>query len=711
MIKRATKKIISIFLVLIISLSVLPNFSVVTFAADGIQMRLEKLKEQFPDGMYWNHRVSAESDKIENILKNMDESYADSVTGYPCASHKYGAGYGDYDCNYFDEGYQCHGFAARLFYKIFGIRQSTLEEIDRRVYEIQPGDLVRLKNNTHSGIVLSVSGLRFTVAECNVVDLGGTPSCEISWGRSCSITDITYYVHAPNYEQVKNDTNWKSFESKMNVGNGFYSAIVNTKSNLALTVDSSNNVVVKSFTSAANQMWKFTRFSNGSYKITSCLNGLALDLEGASSAARVNVSVKAFNDSSGQKWAFYGNGSKLYLSADCSRSVLCLENGAYSEGTNAVVTEKINHAAQMFKLVKMNPPSASVISATGGINTASFSWTKASDTSSFNLEIYREGSLYKSYKKLTVTSGKLTLPAGNYSARIYSNNSFTSVTGNTAYFTVSDKNVLGKTAKVVSEQSTDALRLTWTSVPGATGYRIYYQSGDSWKAAATTAKTSHTFSGLPAGTKYTFAIRAYLISGGKVTWAPTYTTFTAATKTNSPAKLTATQSTNAIKLSWSAVKNADGYRIYYKTSSSWTEHSTTTALTKTFSNLPSAKAYTFAVRPYIKTTVGTVDGNYRSIQTATQPAAPKLSLEDVRNVSANIIWKTVEGADGYQVFYKLDNTSYTLINDFDSDKRGVAISAMDYNTYYTFAVRAYVIAGGKRIYGPHSTVRFRAVYL
>lgn len=711
MLKGTTKKLTSLLLILIICLSLLPSFSMDAFAADGIEMRLELLKDEFPDGMYWNHRVSSESDKIENILKNLDESYADNVTPYPCTAHGYEASKGSYDCNYFDEGYQCHGFAARLFYRIFGVRQSTLEEIDRRLYEIQPGDLVRLKNNTHSAIVLSVNGLRFTVAECNVAQVGGVPSCEISWGRSCSITDITYYVHAPNYETVKSDTSWKSFQSKLNEGSSFYGAIVNTKSNLALTVSSSsgNNVSAAAFTGSANQMWKFTRLSNGSYKVISCLNGLSLDATG--NGARVNVSGKGFNDTVGQRWGIYGSGTKLFLSPDSSSSVICLENGEYSSGTNVIISEKIDHGAQIYTLVKKSPPQPSVLKAVSGVNTVSLSWTKGENTSTFNLDIFREGSLYKSYKKVAVTSGKLTLPAGNYSAVIYSSNAFATTEGNTAYFTVSDKNILGKTAKVETAQSTSAIKLSWTSVPGATGYRIYYRKGDSWKAAATTTKTTHTFSGLPSGTIYTFAVRAYLISGNEVTWAPTYTTFTAATKTNAPAKLTAAQSTSAIKLTWSAVKNADGYRLYYKNSSGWVYHSATTSTTKTFTNLPSGKKYTFAVMPVIKTTTGYVKGDYRSIQTATKPAAPKLSLEDVKGLKANIIWKTIEGADGYQVFYKLDDTDFKLINDFGSDKRGVGISEMDYNVYYTFAVRAYVNVGGARVYGPHTQVRFRAVYL
>ncbi len=711
MIKRTAEKTLSVLLALIICLSLLPTVSFTAFAADGIQMRLEKLKEEFPDGMYWNHQVKTESDKIANILKNYDERYADSITNNPCTDHSYPVGRGSYDCNYFDGGYQCHGFAARLFYKIFGIRQSTLPTIENKVMNIQPGDLVRLKNNTHSGIVLSVSGLKFTIAECNIADSGEFPSCEIKWGRTCSVTDITFYVHASNYEKVKADTNWKSFSSKINIGSGFYGAIVNTKSDKALTVNADGKAYISSFTGAANQMWSFTRLPDGAYKIISCLNGKALELTGSVSTARADISLSPYSDISGQKWGIYGSSSAMYISPECSESVLCVESGVYNDGTKVWATEKINHAAQIFTVVKKSAPVQSSVTATGGVNRATLSWTKSEGATSYTLELYRDGTLYKSYKNINVLSGKVSLPAGTYQAKIYSNNAFASVEGKSAYFTVSDKGVLGKTANVTASQTTSSLTLSWTAVPGATGYRIYYQSGGKWKKGATVTGTSHTFGNLAAGAKFTFAVRAYSISGSVVTWAPSYTTFTAATKTKAPSKITAAQNTSAVKLTWTEVKNAEGYRIYYKNASGWKALAVTSATSKTITGLSAARTYTFAVRPYVKTTLGVVWGDYLTCATATKPLKPVIFAENVRNLSANIIWKTVEGADGYQVFYRLDDTSYTLLNDLDANKRGLAISEMEYGTYYTFAVRAYKKVGNTKIYSDYSSVRIRARYL
>ena len=72
--KRILKKLISAFLVAVILLTAAPLTSFDSFAANGIEMRLEKLKRDFPDGYYWNHQVKSNSDKLESILNNWMKS-------------------------------------------------------------------------------------------------------------------------------------------------------------------------------------------------------------------------------------------------------------------------------------------------------------------------------------------------------------------------------------------------------------------------------------------------------------------------------------------------------------------------------------------------------------------------------------------------------------------------------------------------------------
>ena len=695
--KNVFKKLISAFLVAVICLTSIPAVSFDIFAANGIEMRLERLKKEFPHGYYWNHEVKSSSDRLENVLERLDEKYAYSVSKTPCTDHDSTTPVGGRDCNYFDSGYQCHGFAAMLFYKIFGERSSTLQEMDKKPWEIRPGDLVRIKNDTHSAIVLSVNGLKYTVAECNVADGKYAGGCEIRWGRELYVSDIDYYVRASNYDKISADTNWKNIEAKSNQGSGFYGAVVNTKTGKALT-NENGKAVMRAYKASASQVWYFTRQSDGSYKITSCADSRLLTLDSSGKAA-----VTAQAGSENQLWSFYGSGSGLYLSSESGTGVLNVQSD-----TSIISSSKSASDGKLFTLKKEQAPEAPTVKAQGGAGAVTLSWTKGKHTTSFDVEIYSGTRLVKAYRDVTVTSGKVSLAAGNYSVKVLAKNAYAKTAGNTAHFTVSNKDELGKTAKVNLSATRSSITLSWSSVPYATGYRIYYKSGGSWKTAATTTKLNHTFSSLPSGKTYTFAIRAYNLSGKTLTWAKDYTSFTAATKTAPPTKITATSSLSEIKLQWTAVKNADVYRIYNKTASGWKQLATVKTTTASFKNLPAGRSYTFAVRPGTSTSLGVVWGDYKTLKTATKPAAPKVSISDVKGLGAKVKWTEVEGAEGYQVYYKLDNTSYKRLGNYKSTDRGVQLSNLSYGVYYTFAVRAYKKVDGGYVYGPYNEVRFRA---
>ncbi|MBE6773567.1 MAG: fibronectin type III domain-containing protein, partial [Ruminococcaceae bacterium] len=126
------------------------------------------------------------------------------------------------------------------------------------------------------------------------------------------------------------------------------------------------------------------------------------------------------------------------------------------------------------------------------------------------------------------------------------------------------KIVFGKPESVTSVTTTSSITLNWTPVEGATGYRVFYKTASGWKKCTTLTATTHSFYKLKPASKYTFAVRAYNLTDGVVTWAPTYTTHETASQAVAPAKITVAQNTNAIRLNWTACPGATGYRIYYK---------------------------------------------------------------------------------------------------------------------------------------------------
>lgn len=263
-------------------------------------------------------------------------------------------------------------------------------------------------------------------------------------------------------------------------------------------------------------------------------------------------------------------------------------------------------------------------------------------------------------------------------------------------FTVSTK----APSKVTAEQSTSAIRLTWPKVSGATGYRIYYKSGSTWKVAvsATTA-TSHTFKNLKAGTKYVFAVRPYVKSGSNVIWSP-YTECATATKTVKISKISAKQTTSKVTLSWPKVAGATAYRIYYKAGDSWkiiVDSTTSTSCVFTFSTA-GAKC-TFAVRPYITSGNNYIWSDYTTCVAATTPATVTAKVSSPAKGKISLSWNQVTGADGYQVYYKTGNGSYKLYKTVGKNVKALNFSNLKSGTKYTFAVRAGIKTTNGNVFG------------
>lgn len=103
-------------------------------------------------------------------------------------------------------------------------------------------------------------------------------------------------------------------------------------------------------------------------------------------------------------------------------------------------------------------------------------------------------------------------------------------------------------AKVTATQSSSVIRLTWSKVSDATGYRIYYKFPRDlhWKTCvSSTTKTTYRFTDLPSGEVYIFGIKSYTKSGSKTTWSEMKKLRTA-TEPFAPKKLTASQNETSI---------------------------------------------------------------------------------------------------------------------------------------------------------------------
>ena len=259
-------------------------------------------------------------------------------------------------------------------------------------------------------------------------------------------------------------------------------------------------------------------------------------------------------------------------------------------------------------------------------------------------------------------------------------------------------------AQMDSAPATDSITLAWSPVTGVTGYRLFVRLDGKWKTVKTLKGTTYKVTGVTPGTKYTFAVKAYISSGAFVLWAPEYITHDTATKAVRPSKVTATQNTGAIKLNWTASPGATGYRIFYKSGNNWKVMlSSTTATTHTFKNLNAGEKFTFAIQPYIINGSSIVWGQYAEFTTATKPATVTAKASSGSSGKISLSWNQVSGSEGYQIWYKKGDGSFKLYKTVGAGTKSMSFSNLNSGTKYTFAVRAGKRTSGGNIFGGYKT--------
>ena len=261
---------------------------------------------------------------------------------------------------------------------------------------------------------------------------------------------------------------------------------------------------------------------------------------------------------------------------------------------------------------------------------------------------------------------------------------------------------LGKTDKITSTCGANTIKLKWNAVYGATCYNVYKKTSSGWTKLAEVKGTSYTVNNTQYGTKYTFAVKAGKTSGGKTTWAGTYTTHAVVAKIPKTSKITSTQTENSIKLTWSAVKGVDGYRVFVKNSSGWKTLATVSATTYTYKSLKAGTSYTFAVKAYKKIS-GTVTWSdvYTTHTTVTNPVAPSKVTATQGADWIKLTWNASKGATAYRIYYK------------NGDKWSVAKNSVTGTSYTfeklaagtkrTYAVRPYIKNGDTVVWGKYTS--------
>jgi hypothetical protein len=196
------------------------------------------------------------------------------------------------------------------------------------------------------------------------------------------------------------------------------------------------------------------------------------------------------------------------------------------------------------------------------------------------------------------------VPGPHYAEAIaYDNADSTELIVNSATTTVNKLAAPAITSAVAF--SAKAVKLAWTAVPGADGYKLFSATAAAgpYAVVAYPTGTAYTKSYLTPGTRYWFKVCAYATVGG----VKIESSELSAAKIGVPIgpgliKTIASPSAGRVTLTWDAVSGANGYRVYRATSSGgpYTLVKTTTALSFTNVGLRSRRYYYYKLEPYTR---------------------------------------------------------------------------------------------------------------
>ncbi len=255
----------------------------------------------------------------------------------------------------------------------------------------------------------------------------------------------------------------------------------------------------------------------------------------------------------------------------------------------------------------------------------------------------------------------------------------------------------------------ERVTLGWTDPDDAmiTGYQYRQRKGSgswgSWTdiSGSDATTTSHAVTGLEAGSRYRFQLRA--VNGetsSTVEARPTAQVSTLA----APTSLTATAGVDEVALSWTAPSGTlTGYKLRYKKTSAsawgaWTAISNSAALTAhTVTGLDGGSEYQFQLRAVNAGGDGTVSATVKATPAAATPSAPTSLTATAGVDEVALSWTAPSGTlTGYKLRYKKTSASawgaWTAISN-SAALTAHTVTGLDGGSEYQFQLRA-VNAGG-----------------
>jgi len=240
------------------------------------------------------------------------------------------------------------------------------------------------------------------------------------------------------------------------------------------------------------------------------------------------------------------------------------------------------------------------------------------------------------------------------------------------------------------------ITVSWATVPGASGYEIYYGTTATIPVAASFTNVTEpgkTITGLSNGITYNFWVKAVNANGTSGA-----SPMASGKPIGNMGAVTLALGNEQLSLSWDPVAGADQYEVYYSTSSTipGTPAQTVSTNTVTISSLTNGTTYYFWVKPKNSGGAGAVSAVVNAKPLGT-PGAPTVSPAYKQLL---VTWTAVTGADEYEVYYGTSSTPTTLAT--TTAGTTATITGLTGGITYNVRLRA-KNANGVSAYGPSAS--------
>lgn len=289
--------------------------------------------------------------------------------------------------------------------------------------------------------------------------------------------------------------------------------------------------------------------------------------------------------------------------------------------------------------------------------------------------------------------------------------------GNNAFNGLSKKFIIYSSDGSYAQKYAREKKITWRDSNSGSidtflitvGKTTYTYNGKSKKPSVTVEMGGKK---LKKGTDYTVKYvdnvkvgTAKVIISGKGNYSGTITkTFTINPSKVKDVKQKTAYYSNAIILTWKKMPGVDGYKIYRATSEDGKYKKVATVKKPTYKNnkLKPAKTYYYKVYAY----KSKIKGEFSDVVTAgTKTKSPTFTVETGEK-TATLTWKSVTGADGYEVYMKTGKSGkYKKVKTVKADTTVFTKSELAKGKNYSFKIRTFRMVSGKKIYSDWSKVK------